>query len=107
MQAAGVTSTEKVPSEKSSKSKKQQPVKSIESECDLCRANLYISMVKTDEGNVYCLQHALKNLNNGNIQAKQCKLIFAYYIEDIENLIKELTDKIHQKRSTLSNKKNK
>ncbi|KAM7355310.1 jumonji, AT rich interactive domain 2 [Cochliomyia hominivorax] len=108
LKAAGVTSTEKVGNEKSGKSKKQQqpPHKSIESECDLCRANLYISMVRTDEGNVYCLQHALKNLNNGNIQAKQCKLIYAYNIDDIENLIKNLKDRIQQKRA-VTNKKQK
>ncbi|TMW53702.1 hypothetical protein DOY81_001247 [Sarcophaga bullata] len=106
LKAAGVTSTEKVTNEKSGKGKKQQqaPHKSIESECDLCRANLYISMVRTDEGNVYCLQHALKNLNNGNIQAKQCKLIYAYNIDDIENLIRNLKDRIQQKRALTSKK---
>lgn len=100
-QATGVTSTEKVTNEKSGKGKKQQqpPHKSIESECDFCRANLYISMVRTDEGNIYCLQHALKNLNNGNIQAKQCKLIYAYNIDDIETLIKNLKERIQQKRA--------
>uniref|UniRef100_A0A034V6F2 Protein Jumonji n=2 Tax=Bactrocera dorsalis TaxID=27457 RepID=A0A034V6F2_BACDO len=108
LKAAGVTSTEKVGNEKGSKAKKQQPPhKSIESECDLCRANLYISMVKTEEGNVYCLQHALKNLNNGNIQAKQCKLIYAYNVEDIESLIKNLKDKIQQKRHAVTGKKSK
>ncbi|EDW79586.2 uncharacterized protein Dwil_GK20560 [Drosophila willistoni] len=100
LRAAGVTSTEKVQAEKGQKaSKKQQqpPHKSIESECDLCRANLYISMVRTEEGNVYCLQHALKNLNNGNIQAKQCKLIYAYNLDDIQQLIRQLQEKIHHK----------
>ncbi|KAH8329728.1 hypothetical protein KR067_003833 [Drosophila pandora] len=99
LRAAGVTSTEKVQAEKGQKAKKQQqpPYKSIESECDLCRANLYISMVRTEEGNVYCLQHALKNLNNGNIQAKQCKLIYAYNVDDIQQLIRQLQEKIHHK----------
>ncbi|EDW30325.1 GL17885 [Drosophila persimilis] len=99
LRAAGVTSTEKVQAEKGQKAKKQQqpPHKSIESECDLCRANLYISMVRTDDGNVYCLQHALKNLNNGNIQAKQCKLIYAYNVDDIQQLIRQLQEKIHHK----------
>ncbi|XP_055841325.1 uncharacterized protein LOC129908679 [Episyrphus balteatus] len=105
LKAAGVTSTEKIPAEKTTKSRKQ-PIASIQHECDLCRANLYISMVKTDEGNIYCLQHALKNLNKGNIQAKQCKLIFSYNIEDIENLIKTLKDRLVQKR-TAANKKSK
>ncbi|XP_034658571.1 LOW QUALITY PROTEIN: serine/arginine repetitive matrix protein 2 [Drosophila subobscura] len=99
LRAAGVTSTEKVQAEKGQKAKKQQqpPHKSIESECDLCRANLYISMVRTEDGNVYCLQHALKNLNNGNIQAKQCKLIYAYNVDDIQQLIRQLQEKIHHK----------
>lgn len=99
LQAAGVTSTEKVQAEKGQKAKKTQqpPHKSIESECDLCRANLYISMVRTEDGNVYCLQHALKNLNNGNIQAKQCKLIYAYNVDDIQQLIRQLQEKIQHK----------
>ncbi|KAH8380295.1 hypothetical protein KR009_009801 [Drosophila setifemur] len=99
LRAAGVTSTEKVQAEKGQKVKKQQqpPHKSIESECDLCRANLYISMVRTEEGNVYCLQHALKNLNKGNIQAKQCKLIYAYNVDDIQQLIRQLQEKIYHK----------
>ncbi|KAL7734057.1 hypothetical protein ACLKA6_011742 [Drosophila palustris] len=99
LRAAGVTSTEKVQAEKGQKAKKQQqpPHKSIESECDLCRANLYISMVRTEEGNVYCLQHALKNLNNGNIQAKQCKLIYAYNVDDVQQLIRQLQEKIQHK----------
>ncbi|XP_052846765.1 LOW QUALITY PROTEIN: microtubule-associated protein futsch [Drosophila gunungcola] len=99
LRAAGVTSTEKVQAEKGQKAKKQQqpPYKSIESECDLCRANLYISMVRTEDGNIYCLQHALKNLNNGNIQAKQCKLIYAYNVDDIQQLIRQLQEKISHK----------
>lgn len=98
-QAAGVTSTEKIMSEKSQKSKSKQVVPE-EYLCETCRANLYISMVRTDENNLYCLQHALKNLNKGNIQAKQCKLIFSYNIEDIENLMKCLKDKLSQKKTT-------
>lgn len=95
--------------EKGAKSRKQQqpPFKSIDNECDLCRANLYISMVCTDEGNVYCLQHALRNLNNGNIQAKKCKLIYAYNVDDIENLIETLKVRIQQKRNMNLNKKQK
>ncbi|XP_037933844.1 uncharacterized protein LOC119668417 [Teleopsis dalmanni] len=109
LKSAGVTTIEKVQNEKGTKAKKQQqpPLKLIDGECDLCRANLYISMVKTDEGSVYCLQHALKNLNNGNLQAKQSKLIFAYSVEDIQNLIKHLKDKLHQKKSAVTNKKGK
>uniref|UniRef100_T1GI84 JmjC domain-containing protein n=1 Tax=Megaselia scalaris TaxID=36166 RepID=T1GI84_MEGSC len=99
-QAAGVTSTEKIMTEKSQKSKSKQIVPE-EYLCETCRANLYISMVRTDENNLYCLQHALKNLNKGNIQAKQCTLIFSYNIEDIENLMKCLKDKLSQKKTSV------
>lgn len=99
-QAAGVTSTEKIMMEKTQKSKSKQIVPE-EYLCETCRANLYISMVRTDENNLYCLQHALKNLNKGNIQAKQCKLIFSYNIEDIENLLKTLKDKLSQKKTNV------
>lgn len=62
-------------------------------------------MIRTDDGNVYCLQHALRNLNNGNIQAKKCKLVYAYDVDDIENLIESLKGRVQQKRNVSVHKR--
>uniref|UniRef100_A0A336MU90 CSON001431 protein n=1 Tax=Culicoides sonorensis TaxID=179676 RepID=A0A336MU90_CULSO len=79
-----------------------------EFECEFCRANLSISMVKVkqessdsgsnndDEETVYCLHHALKNLQNNRLQAKYCKLAFSYTIDEIETLIAKNKDRVQQ-----------
>ncbi|CAD7082818.1 unnamed protein product [Hermetia illucens] len=110
LKAAGLTEIKKF-QQPVAKSKQKVPV-SEEHECDLCRANLYISMVRTTDGIIYCLQHALRNINNGNIQAKQCTLIYTYDIDDIENLIKKTKDRLSQSQKKgagngSSNKKSK
>lgn len=72
-------------------------VNAEELECNYCRANLHISWIKLvddDEENVYCLKHSLKYLNDNRIQAKQCKIVFTYTIDEIEKLIKKLRSKV-------------
>ncbi|KAG4077045.1 hypothetical protein HA402_016032 [Bradysia odoriphaga] len=98
IQKAGVTRNEKIPI----KGSKTKPT-TEDFECDICRANLYISWVKTDEDNIYCLQHCLKYIKNDRIQAKQCKLIITYSVQEIETLI----DKIKERGTQQSQKKNK
>ncbi|KAJ6643275.1 Protein Jumonji [Pseudolycoriella hygida] len=95
---AGVTRNEQIPI----KGGKTKP-STEDFECDICRANLYISWVKTDDDNIYCLQHCLKYIKNDRIQAKQCKLIITYTVEEIEALI----DKIKERGNQQSQKKNK
>lgn len=76
-----------------------------DNECDICRANLYISWIRTDEENIYCLQHSLKYINSERVQAKQCRLIITYSIEDVESLIGKIKDRIsgqHQPASSQS-----
>lgn len=68
-----------------------------EIECDLCRTNLFISMVRTeteDEVAYYCLQHGLMYLKKGELQAKESKLIYNYELGEIESLTRKLTDRI-------------
>lgn len=75
-----------------------------EIECDLCRTNLFISMVRTeteDEVAYYCLQHGLMYLKKGELQAKESKLIYNYEVDEIESLTKRLSDRIR----TLQQKK--
>lgn len=98
LQACGVNRTEKIVL----KSKKPQ---TEENECDICRANVYVSWIKCDDDSIYCLQHAVKYMKNGRIQAKQCKLLFMYKKEEIEDMIHKVNEKINQQKKKNESKK--
>lgn len=73
------------------------PLPEEEIECDLCRTNLFISMVRTeteDEVAYYCLQHGLMYLKKGELQAKESKLIYSYELGEIEALTRKIKDRI-------------
>lgn len=94
----------------SSGSKKVSNLPDEENECDLCRTNLFISMVRTetvDEEAFYCLQHGLMYLKNGELQAKESKLIYNYELEEVESLIRKLSDRIRSLQQQQSQKKTK
>lgn len=93
LQAAGVTKFEKIPLKNAKKSNSSAAAPAADNECDVCRANLYISWVRTDDDNIYCLQHCLKYINNERLQAKQCRLITTYSVDDVEHLISKITDR--------------
>lgn len=76
-----------------------------ENECDICRANVYISWVKCGDDSIYCLQHAVKYLKNGRIQAKQCVLLLLYKKDEIEEIIRKVNDKLNQQKKKTENKK--
>lgn len=88
-QSAGITKSEKLQPKGST-----TPLagSAEENECYTCRANLYTSWVKTEDENTYCLQHCLKNLSNDRIQAKKCKLMITYTVEDMETILKNIKD---------------
>lgn len=79
---------------------------SEENECDVCSANLYISMIKVDEEGTYCLQHAVRYLNNSRIKPKQCKLVYTYGLEEIESMIENLKEKATTQKNKIQSKKN-
>lgn len=100
---AGVVKTEKVPVKGSKKSAAAAasstglPVGSASTttpaedpECDSCRANVYLSWIRTDQDAIFCLQHGLKQINSGRLVAKQCRLVFTFSIEEVEQLIGKL-----------------
>lgn len=99
----GVNKTEKIESKKKTASLE-------EFECDICRANLYLSLVRVkitgDDGEtldederIYCLKHAIKFLSDSRLPAKFCKLAYTYSLEDIEELLRKLHDKIANKKT--------
>lgn len=96
LQDVGVTRNEKIPI----KGSKPKPT-TEDFECDICRANLYISWIKTDEENIYCLQHCLKYIRNGRIQAKHCKLIITYSVQEIEVLIDKIKERTQQSQKKI------
>ena len=48
---------------------------------------------------MYCLKHAIKYLTENRIEAKFCKLVYTYSLEDIDGLIKKLQDRINCKKN--------
>lgn len=62
-------------------------------ECDICRANLYTSWITCQDDSIYCLQHAIKYLRNKRIQAKQCKLMYVYGKDEMEDLIERVRER--------------
>lgn len=81
-----------------------------EIECDLCRTNLFISMVRTeteDEVAYYCLQHGLMYLKRGELQAQESKLIYNYEVEEIEALTRKLKDRVRMLQQQQQQKKGK
>lgn len=73
---------------------KNKKAPSEENECDVCRANLYISWIKTIDDDIYCLQHATQYLNDKRIEADQCKIMYLYKEDDIKDIINKLNEKL-------------
>lgn len=78
--------------------KQKKPQAENANECDICRANLYISWIACDDDIIYCLQHAIKYLKNTRIQAKQCKILVKYGKNEIEGLIEKVTERITEQQ---------
>ncbi|XP_039451370.1 protein Jumonji [Culex pipiens pallens] len=100
----GVNKSEKIESKKKTASLE-------EFECDICRANLYLSLVRVkitgdddetldEDERIYCLKHAIKFLSDSRLPAKFCKLACTYSLDDIEELLRKLQDRIANKKTT-------
>lgn len=57
-------------------------------------------MVKSEDESIYCIKHAIKYITNTRLQANQCKLIYAYGVDEIEQMLEGLKERIatHQKK---------
>lgn len=73
--------------------KRQRSQMDSEDECDICRASLYTSWITCQDDSIYCLQHAIKYLTNNRIQASQCKLMYVYGKEEMEDLIERVRER--------------
>lgn len=75
-----------------------------ENECDVCRANLYISWIRTVDDDIYCLQHALEYLNSNRVEANQCKIIYSYKEDGIKDIINRINEKLSMKKKSITKK---
>ncbi|XP_053683705.1 titin [Sabethes cyaneus] len=99
----GVTKSEKIESKKKTASLE-------EFECDICRANLYLSLIRVkiisedesvdDEDRIYCLKHGIKFLSDNRLPAKFCQLAYTYSLEDIEELLRKLQDRVANRKTS-------
>lgn len=47
-----------------------------------------------DDDRIFCMVHALKHINTDRIQAKNCKLVITYFIDEIETLIGKIQERL-------------
>ncbi|XP_069701736.1 uncharacterized protein Jarid2 [Periplaneta americana] len=67
-------------------------------ECEMCRANLFVSLVtNSHEEGVYCLPHAIELLTKKRHHLKYCKLMYTYDQAELNELIQKLQEKIETK----------
>ncbi|XP_047114096.1 uncharacterized protein LOC124794633 [Schistocerca piceifrons] len=67
-------------------------------ECEICRANLFVSLVtNSHEEGVYCLPHAIDLLTKKRHHLKYCKLMYTYDQSELHELVQKLQDRIDAK----------
>ncbi|XP_076762143.1 jumonji, AT rich interactive domain 2 [Xylocopa sonorina] len=100
LELVGLTNTERLPLPDSGKRKKGKKVKEDDGdfECEICRANLFVSLVSnSQDDSVYCLSHALQLLNKKKQILKHCTLMYTYNEEELNDLIHKLEERIEAK----------
>ncbi|GFS79152.1 hypothetical protein NPIL_443911 [Nephila pilipes] len=79
--------------EKKKKSKNIE--EETEQECEICHTPCYVSMVLyPGEESIYCLPHAIEHIPKKNL--KSCKLKYTYNENDLNELVKKITDLVSQ-----------
>ncbi|GFY02963.1 hypothetical protein TNCV_979691 [Trichonephila clavipes] len=79
--------------EKKKKSKNIE--EETEQECEICHTPCYVSMVLyPSEESIYCLPHAIEHIPKKNL--KSCKLKYTYNENDLNELVKKITDLVSQ-----------
>ncbi|KAJ9590136.1 hypothetical protein L9F63_016748, partial [Diploptera punctata] len=60
-------------------------------ECEMCRANLFVSLVtNSHEEGVYCLPHAVQLLTKKRHHLKYCKLMYTYDQNNVEKFYQKM-----------------
>ncbi|XP_044766850.1 protein Jumonji [Coccinella septempunctata] len=99
LQSLGVNTVEVLPPPEAPNSKKKKKSQDAgDYECELCRTNLFISSVMEKQENAnYCLDHAIEQIEKKSIQPDNCKLLYTYSENDLEDLISKINKTIEQK----------
>ncbi|KAB0795904.1 hypothetical protein PPYR_09965 [Photinus pyralis] len=95
----GLTIKERFPlPETSVKKRKQMQSDNGDYECDVCCTNLFISwVIYSQDGAVYCLNHAIESIESKQIDAESCKLFFTYNESELVGLIEKVKNVIDVK----------
>ncbi|CAH0386856.1 unnamed protein product [Bemisia tabaci] len=91
----GLRATERLPR---NNKKRLQVDEDEDYECEICHANLFISLVSNSFEEVnYCLCHGIELLSKKRNHLKYCKLKYAYSEEELEEIIVKLNERIEMK----------
>ncbi|XP_039287256.1 uncharacterized protein LOC111052838 [Nilaparvata lugens] len=98
LEKLGLTQTERIHLSKARGKSRLAHDEDGDYECDTCRANLFLSLVKnTHEDNVYCLKHAIEHLKEKHGDLKHYSLLYTYNGEEFDELIEKIKTRIEQK----------
>lgn len=99
LKSLGVNTVEVLPVPDAANSKKKKKLQDgADYECEVCRTNLFISSVIEKQENAnYCLDHAIERIEKKSIEAENCKLLYTYSENDLEELVSKINRSIEQK----------
>lgn len=98
----GVTVLERLPQ---SNKKKKKADTDGEYLCEVCKSNLYVSLVtEMQDDEVYCLQHAAEYLACDKISRDECKLMYTYTEEELCDIVDKVINAIESKPQKKSNR---
>jgi len=108
----GLKSSERLPHSDARDGKRRRtrnPDEADDYECDVCRANCYLSVVvRPEQEVVYCLNHAIQHLQKKKRDLKYFKLLYTYDQAELNELSLKLAEKLNsQKRSPKKSPKKK
>lgn len=96
LEEVGLKASERLPIHK----RKKKPTNNSDAdcECEICRANLFISHVADSlDKSVYCLPHAVELFKKNTGHLKHCSLFYTYDEEELGELIEKLKARIESK----------
>ncbi|XP_042213388.1 platelet binding protein GspB-like [Homarus americanus] len=95
----GLEASERLSTPDSHRKKKSRFIEDEEENmCEICRQNLYVSLVtNSQEEAVYCLDHALILLSKNPSHLEYCKLMYTYSLSELDSAIKQMDERIQLK----------
>ncbi|XP_044731636.1 protein Jumonji [Chrysoperla carnea] len=91
----GVTIHERLPQ---SQKKKKKADTDGEYLCEVCKSNLYVSLVtEIQDDEVFCLQHAAEYITSNKIATSECKLMYTYTEEELCEIVDRVINAIDTK----------